>query len=443
MAVEMIEKMPPQSMEVEVSLLGAMLLDNAVIDTAREYLTKDYFYKTAHQELFHTIVELHDKGQAVDLVLLKEELRRRGTLEKVGGVEYLMELEESVPAVANAEHYARLIRDSAIKRGLIEAAVKIQKEAYENREDLDSLLDKSESLIFDLAQRKFSSSVTHLADLIDDAMTRLEGSDRKGRLTGLSTGFYDVDDMTCGLQPSELIIVAGRPGMGKTSFILNILQHLGVVENVPSLLFSLEVSAQQIAQNMLCSYARLSAHKARKGSISTDEWPKLNVAANAMSQAPIFVDDSSGLSVVELRSKARRHKSKYDIKLVVVDYLQLLEPPRAENRQQEVSIISRGLKSLAKELKVPVIAVSQLNRAVETQEDSKPRMSNLRESGSLEQDADLIMLLHRDEYYNPEKNPGTAEVIIAKQRNGPTGNVNLAFLKEFMRFEPYSREQGL
>ncbi|MFQ5861568.1 MAG: replicative DNA helicase [Candidatus Brocadiales bacterium] len=436
MAVQTLERMPPQSLDAEVSLLGAMLLDNAVIDTALQYLSKDSFYKTAHQEVFRVIVELYDKNQAVDLVLLKDELERRGCLEKVGGRDYLLELEEAVPAVANAEYYARLIRDNAIRRGLVEAAVKIQKDTYENREDLDSLLDKSEKLIFDVAERKYASTTVHIHDLLDQIWPRLENiSDRKNRLTGLDTGFYDLNDLTCGLQPSQLIVVAGRPSMGKSSFVMNIVQHVGTLEKLPVVLFSLEMSAQQIAQNMLCAYARLNTHKVRKGGIPPEEWPKLTVAADILSPAKIFIDDAPGLSIMALRAKARRLKAQNDIKLVVVDYLQLMDSPGAENRQQEISMISRGLKSLAMELDVPVIAVSQLNRAVEMREDRRPRMSDLRESGSIEQDADLVLLLHREGYYDPNKNPKDAEVIIAKQRNGPTGNVKLVFLNEYMRFE--------
>lgn len=442
MAVQTLERTLPQSLEAEASLLAAMLLDNTVVDTVLQYLTADSFYKTAHREIFETVVSLYDKNQAVDLVLLIDELKRRGTLEKIGGRDYLLELEASVPAVANAEYYACLIRDNAIKRGLVEAAVKIQKDTYENRDEVSLLLDKSEKLIFDIAQRKYQDKTRHIADLINDAFQRLENiNDRKGRLTGLSTGFYDLDDQTCGLQPKQLVVVAGRPSMGKTSLVLNILQHVGAVEKLPVVLFSLEMSAEQIAQNLLCAYARLSNHKVRKGGIQNDEWRKLTTAAEALSPARMFIDDSAGLSIMALRAKARRMKSQHDIKLLVVDYLQLMDAPSTESRQQEISRISRGLKSLAMELEIPIIAVSQLNRAVEMREEKKPRMSDLRESGSIEQDADLVLLLHREGYYNKDKNPRDAELIIAKQRNGPIGTVRLTFLNECMRFESVAASQ--
>lgn len=436
MAVQTLERMPPQSLEAEVSLLGAMLLDNTVIDDVLQYVSKDSFYKTAHQELFQTIVELYDKTQAVDLVLLQAELERRGSLEKVGGLGYLMETLEVVPSIANAEYYANLIRDNAIKRDLIEAAVKIQKDVFENRGEVSALLDKAERRIFDIAEKKYADKTSHIADLISAAFKRLENmNDRKGRLTGLSTGLYDLDDLTCGFQPSQLIVVAGRPSMGKSSLVLNIMQHVGAVEKLPMVLFSLEMDARQIAQNMLCSYARLNTHKVRKGGIPNEDWGKLTLAAEILSPAKMFIDDAPGLSIMALRAKARRMKAQHDIKLLAVDYLQLMDSPSAENRQQEISNISRGLKSLAMELDIPIIAVSQLNRSVEMREEKKPRMSDLRESGSIEQDADLVLLLHRDGYYNAEKNPKDAELIIAKQRNGPIGTVKLTFLNECMRFE--------
>ncbi len=443
MAVQTLEKMPPQSVEAETSLLGAMLLDNAVVDIVLEKrLSRDSFYKTAHRDLFQTITELYDKNQAVDLVLLKEELERRGLLEKVGGRDYLLELEESVPAVANAEYYAGLIRDNAIKRGLVEVAIKIQKEAYENKSDVDALLDKSERLIFDLAEKKYASTTQHIHELLNEVFPRLENlSDRSSRLTGVGTGFYDLDDLTCGLQPSQLIVVAGRPSMGKSSFVMNVIQHVGEVEKQAVVLFSLEMAAEQIAQNMLCSYARINAHNVRKGKVSSEELEKLPIAADKLSQAKIYIDDAPGLSIVALRSKARRMKAQYGIGLLVVDYLQLMDSYGAENRQQEISMISRGLKSLAMELSIPVIAVSQLNRSVEMRPERKPRMSDLRESGSIEQDADIVLLLHREGYYDAKKNPKDSDLIIAKQRNGPTDTVKLTFINEYMRFESAAARQ--
>ncbi|MEK7700265.1 MAG: replicative DNA helicase [Planctomycetota bacterium] len=437
MVVEsLLERTMPQSVEAEMSVLGAMLLDNEVINVVIPLVNKQSFYKTAHQELYQTIMELYDKGQAVDLVLLREELKKRSLLEKVGGVEYLIELEDAVPTIGNVEYYANIVREKAIKRNLIEVAATIQKQSFDESIDTDILLDTSERAIFDVTQKKFNAASTKLHEILKETFSRIENlHDRKNRLTGLSTGFYDLDDITSGLQPSELIIIAARPSMGKTSIALNIVEHVGVVEKKAVVVFSLEMSAHQVAQNMLCSHARIDAHKLRRGFLEDKQWSDLSYGLGSLSEAPIFVDDTPGLTALEVRAKARRLKAQYDIQLIVVDYLQLMEASRGENRQQEISVISRGMKSLARELSIPVIVVSQLNRSVESREGHKPRMSDLRESGSIEQDADVIMLLHREDYYDPEKKDGTAELIIAKQRNGPIGVVKMVFLSQFMRFE--------
>ena len=436
MVVESIlERTMPQSIEAEMSVLGAMILDNEVISLVIPILNKLSFYKTAHQGLYQVIVDVYDKGQPVDLVVLREELKKRSLLEKVGGVEYLMELEEAVPTIGNVEYYANIIREKAIKRNLIEVAATIQKQSFEESTDTEHLLDASERAIFDITQKKFNTASTRLNEILKETFSRIENlHDRQNRLTGLSSGYYDLDDKTCGLQPSELIIFAARPSMGKTSLVLNIVEHVGVVEKKPVVIFSLEMSAQQVAQNMLCSHARIDAHKLRMGFLDDKQWSDLSYGLGSLSEAPIFIDDTPGLTVLEVRAKARRLKAQYDIQLVAVDYLQLMESSRGENRQQEISIISRGLKSLARELKIPVIAVSQLNRSAESREGHRPRMSDLRESGAIEQDADVIVLLHRDNYYDPDKD-NTAELNIAKQRNGPTGVIKLAFLSHFMRFE--------
>ena len=436
MVVESIlERTMPQSIEAEMSVLGAMILDSEVISLVIPILNKLSFYKTAHQELYQVIVDVYDKGQPVDLVVLREELKKRSLLEKVGGVEYLMELEEAVPTIGNVEYYANIVREKAIKRNLIEVAATIQKQSFEESTDTEHLLDASERAIFDITQKKFNTASARLNEILKETFSRIENlHDRQSRLTGLSAGFYDLDDITCGLQPSELIIVAARPSMGKTSLVLNVVEHVGVVEKKPVVIFSLEMSAQQVAQNMLCSHARIDAHKLRMGFLDDKQWSDLSYGLGSLSEAPIFIDDTPGLTVLEMRAKARRLKAQYDIQLVAVDYLQLMESSREENRQQEISVISRRLKSLARELKIPVIAVSQLNRSVESREGHRPRMSDLRESGSIEQDADVIVLLHRDNYYDPDKD-NTAELIIAKQRNGPTGVVKLTFLSHFMRFE--------
>lgn len=436
MVVEsMLERTMPQSIEAEMSVLGAMILDNEVINLVIPILNKRSFYKTAHQELYQVIVDVYDKGQPVDLVVLREELKKRSLLEKVGGVEFLIELEEAVPTIGNVEYYANIVREKAIKRNLIEVAATIQKQSFEESTDTEQLLDASERAIFDITQQKFNTASTRLNEILKETFSRIENlHDKQSRLTGVSSGYYDLDDKTCGLQPSELIIFAARPSMGKTSLVLNIVEHVGVVEKKPVVIFSLEMSAQQVAQNMLCSHARIDAHKLRMGFLDDKQWSDLSYGLGSLSEAPIFIDDTPGLTVLEVRAKARRLKAQYDIQLVAVDYLQLMESSRGENRQQEISIISRGLKSLARELKIPVIAVSQLNRSAESREGHRPRMSDLRESGAIEQDADVIVLLHRDNYYDPDKD-NTAELNIAKQRNGPTGVIKLTFLSHFMRFE--------
>ena len=436
-AETLLERTLPQSIEAEICVLGAMILDNEVVSLVVPILNKQSFYKTAHQELFQIIIDLYDKGIPIDLVILREELKKRSLLEKIGGEGYLLELESAVPTIGNVEFYANVIREKAVKRHLIEVASNIQKQAFDESVETDHLLDASERAIFDVTQKKFGVSSTKLNEILKDTFSRIESlHDRQSRLTGLSTGFYDLDDSTCGLQSSELIIIAARPSMGKTSLALNMVEHIGIVEKKPVIVFSQEMSAQQVAQNMLCSHARIDAHKLRRGFLEDKQWSALSYGMGSLSEAPIFIDDTPGLTVLEVRAKARRLKAQYNIQMVVVDYLQLMEAPRGiENRQQEISIISRGLKSLARELSIPVIAVSQLNRSVEAREGHRPRMSDLRESGSIEQDADVIVLLHRDKYYDPEKDDDTAELIIAKQRNGPTGVVKLTFLSHFMRFE--------
>lgn len=433
------ERKLPVSEDAELSVLGAMLLDNDVIDLVVQVVDKGSFHRKAHRELFQAITGLYDRGSAVDLVTLKGELERRSMLDEVGGVAYLMEMEESVPMVANVEYYANIVKEKGIKRNLIKATVEIQQDAYMDSIDTDSLLDKSERSIFELTQKKYNNQTNKLYDVLRDTFDRIDAlHDKKGRLTGLTTGFRDLDDILCGLQASELVIVAARPSMGKTTFALNMLEHLGVVEGIAGVLFSLEMSAHQIAQNMLCSHARIDAYKMRRGLLQEAEWEKLTLAVGKLSEAPIFIDDTAGLNILELRAKARRLKKQEDIQLIIVDYMQLLEAPNAESRQQEISYISRNLKSLARELSVPVIAVSQLNRSVEAREGHKPRMSDLRESGSIEQDADVILLVHRDDYYTPDKNVGMAEISIAKQRNGPTGSIDLTFMSKYMRFGDFS-----
>jgi replicative DNA helicase len=431
------QKVPPQSMEAEVSVLGAMLLDNSVIPDIIKIIDPKAFYSTAHRIIYQSIVELYDEKKSADLIILAEALRLKGSLEQAGGPDYLATLVDSVPSTANATHYANIVKNKGLMRRLIGATNKIMSEAYDPTEDPEVILDKAEQTIFTVCEEKISQDVVPISEVLKSTMYDIDNlQDRKGRLTGLPTGFYDIDDMTSGLQKSQFVIVAGRPSMGKSSFAMNIAEHVAVDENVPVAFFSLEVSKDQLAQNMLCSHARIDAHKMRRGYLAESEWPNLSLALGKLSEAPIYIDDTPGISVLELRAKARRLKARSDIGLLVVDYLQLMAGPPTESRQQEISAISRSLKALARELQIPLIALSQLSRATEAREAHRPRMSDLRESGAIEQEADVIFMLYREEYYDPEKNPGVAEIIIAKQRNGPTGTVNLAFLSNYMHFEP-------
>ena len=438
------EKTQPFNIEAEISVLGSLLIDNEAINLVTESLSKNDFYKTAHQHIFDAIVNIYDNNNAVDLVILKDELNRLSLLEKVGGAGYLMELEGSVPIASNVEYYAKIVREKTVKRDLIAATAKIQHEAYRDSLESDELLDIAEKEIFEITQRKFAKPTTSIHDILQKTWDYIESlQEGDGTLTGIPTGFYDLDDKTCGFQKGELIIIAARPSMGKTSFVLNIAEHVGAKEKKPTIIFSMEMSAQQLSQNMLCAAATIDAHLMRTGKLDDNQLPKLTMAMGDLSEAAIFIDDTPGLGLLEIRAKARRFKLQYDIQLVIIDYLQLMEGRSAENRQQEISGISRGLKALARELNVPVIAVSQLNRSVESREGHTPRMSDLRESGSIEQDADVIMLLHRADYYDPTKNPGEVDVHVAKQRNGPTGKIKLTFRNQFLRFENYANDTSL
>ena len=437
MAQNAAQKIPPQSMEAEVSVLGAMLLDNDVIADVVQAADKDDFYSTAHKVIFEAVVELYDEKKAVDLIILAEGMKLRGTLEQAGGIDYLTNLVNSVPSAANAVHYAKIVKNKGLVRRLIDASNGILSNAYDAMEDPEQMLDRAEQAIFNVCEQKVSQDVVKISDVLKTTMYDIDNlQDRRGRLTGIATGFRDLDDMTSGFQDSQFIIIAGRPSMGKSSMAMNIAEHAAVEENIPVAFFSIEVSKEQLAQNMLCSRARIDAHKMRRGYLAESEWPDLSLALGKLSEAPVLIDDSAGISILELRAKARRLKARENIGLIIVDYLQLIQGPPSEGRQQEISAVSRSLKALARELKIPVIALSQLSRATEAREREahRPRMSDLRESGAIEQEADVIIMLYREEYYYPDKNPGVAEVILTKQRNGPTGTVTLTFLTHYMRF---------
>jgi replicative DNA helicase len=433
-----LEKIPPQNLEAEMAVLGSMLLSEEAIAQAIEILEPDYFYKEGHQKVYQAVIDLYSRNRAADLVTLIEELKKLNLLEEVGGAAYLTNLTSVVPTAANIVHYSNIVKEKAILRGLIQQATQIISESYDAQGDVDALLDKAESLIFEISSRKFVGGVVPLKELIKDSIETIDRLyQRKAHVTGIATGFYDFDVMTAGLQAQDLIIVAGRPSMGKSALLSCIAEHVGINEKIPLAIFSLEMSKEQLVQRLLCAHARVDAHKVRTGFLSQSDWPKLVTAAGKLSEAPIYIDDSPGISVLELRAKARRLKSQHNIQMILLDYLQLMRgSASAESRQQEISEISRSLKALARELKVCLVAVSQLSRAVESRTDHRPQLSDLRESGAIEQDADLVVLLLREEYYNPtEENKGQAELIVAKQRNGPVGSLKLTFIKEYTRFE--------
>ncbi len=432
-------KVPPQNLEAEVAVLGAILIDGAAVGDAVELLTSEYFYKDAHRKIYTAIINLFNENKAIDLITLTENLNQTGTLEEVGGPDYLAYLTTAVPTSANLTHYMRIVREKFVLRQLISNASQIISESYDSTEEVEGLLDKAEQMIFEIASKKFNSSLVPMKDLVRKQMDVIDSLfQRKAQLTGLATGFHQFDIMTLGLQPSDFIVVAARPSMGKSAFVCNIAEHVGIILKQPVAIFSLEMSKEQLVQRMLCSWARVNAHDARKGFLSQNDWPKLTKSASTLSSAPIYIDDTPGMTVLELKAKARRLKAQFDIKMLVVDYLQLMQAAQSsESRQQEISEISRALKALARELNVPLIAVSQLSRAVESRNDRRPQLSDLRESGAIEQDADVVVLLLREEYYKPDDMDlrGKAEVIIAKQRNGPVGSVNLTFIREYTRFE--------
>jgi len=435
----LLNKVPPHSLEAESSVLGAMLLEKETVPKVIQIIDRpDVFYSDIHKIIYEGILKLFEKNKPVDLITLREEFRKQGKLDKIGGSSYLLQLINSVVTTANVEYYATIVKEKYILRDLLKAASEISNLAYEDSLDLEVILDKAQSLIFKIAQQTNRTSYSHIKEVLTRTFEHIEALyQRKEQVTGVPTGFIELDRLTSGLQPSDLIVIAGRPSMGKTAFALNITQYAAIHAGVSSVIFSLESAKEQIVERMLCAEARVNSQKLRTGFLSEEDWSKLTDAAGVLAEAPIYIDDTPNISVMELRAKARRLKAEKDIKLVVVDYLQLMAGDRRiENRQQQISEISRSLKALAKELNVPVIAISQLSRAVEQREDKRPRLSDLRESGAIEQDADLVISLYREHYYthNPE-DEGIAEVIVNKQRRGPVDKIKLTFIKEYTRFE--------
>jgi replicative DNA helicase len=438
--------LPPQSIEAEESLLSAILLDNNTLLDVVEVLAVADFYRTAHQKIYAAIIELFDKGEPIDLVTLANNLKEKGQLEGVGGASYLARLVDAVPLAVNAQHYAKIIADKASLRRLIEKANAIAKRCYDDRGNVDDVIDFAEASIFEISERKTSQSFYPISRLIIRNIETLEENQgNKSLVTGVPMGFGLLDNLTSGLQKSDLIILAARPSMGKTALALNIARNAAVDSEIPVAVFSLEMSKEQLSLRMLCAEARLDSSRLRGGFFSMADWHRLTDAAGILSESPIYIDDSPSLSAMEIRAKARRLKMDKNIGLVIIDYLQLMKARSgAERRDLEISEISRSLKALAKELEIPVLAISQLNRMLEQRNDKRPRLSDLRESGALEQDADVVAFIYRDELYNQDENnplKGIAEIILAKQRNGPTGRVKLTFLDAYTRFENLAPEE--
>ncbi len=464
-------RQPPQDLEAEMALLGAMLLEPQAIGQVLQIVPREeaqYLYRPDHRKLYETLIDLYDQNRPIDFTTLRDELLRRNLFDEVGGEAYLIRLLESVPSAANCEYYAGIVRDKGLLREVIRCTTRIQEAAYDANVPTAEFLDVAEKEIFDITERRIRGKVQHLRDVLQETFRQI--AEREGHgITGVPTGFLALDDMTSGFQPGEMIIVAARPSMGKTALALSMAEHIAADEGIPCVVFSLEMSKQQVAMRLLSARGAVEAHKMRTGRISDDEKNHLFKVCGDLCEKPIYVDDTPGMTVMELRAKARRMKMQYGIRILFVDYLQLLSEPKSarESRQQEISTISRGLKALARELEIPVVAMAQLNRDPEKREGNKPRMSDLRESGAIEQDADVVILLHREEYYLEQKakksrggeydsaaeadgnlaiDPevrGKAELIVAKQRNGPTGAIEIHFQKELTRFGNLAQTPGL
>jgi replicative DNA helicase len=438
-----VDRLPPQSKEAERCVLGSMLRENAVIGDVLQILRVDNFYADAHQKIFKAIIDLYDRGHPVDLVMLAEILKEQKYIEDIGGYAYLGELWEAAPTAANAEYYARIIRDKAVIRNLIHASTEILRDSYDQAMPADELLEGAERKILDIAEMGITGQTFTLGQAIKEAYDRIDIRQQRDQTSysGLPTGFVDLDDKTAGLQNSELIILAARPSVGKTALALNVIRHIAIDLDQPVFMVSLEQSRIELAERLLCCHARVDSHRLRKGALSTEDMQKLIEAGGIMQEAKLFIDDTPGQGMLRIAANARRLKLRSAIKLVVIDYLQLIEPEnRRDSRQEQVANISRRLKFLARELQIPVLALAQVNRTSEDRQDHKPRLADLRESGSIEQDADTVMLMHRPELFEPGQHEGVVEIMIAKQRNGPTGDVTLAFIKQFMRFDNYAVE---
>jgi replicative DNA helicase len=432
------DRLPPQNIEAEQAVLGAIFLEPSALTVASEILIPEDFYRASHQKIFNAMLKLNDEGKVVDLVTVTEELAAAKLIEDTGGVSYLSELASSVPTAANIEYYARIVEEKSLLRRLIRTATEIASDGYSREDEVEALLSEAEKNILAVAQRKNAGAFHNIKDVLVRTYDNIEQMHQNaGEITGLETGFIELDRMTAGFQRNDLIIVGARPSVGKTAFALNIAQNVAHKTGENIAIFSLEMGAEQLVMRLLCAEGNIDAQRLRTGTLTDDDWGKLTMAMGSLSSSGIFIDDTPGVRISDIRSKCRRLKQEHGLGMILIDYLQLiLGSGRAgENRQQEVSEISRSLKQLARELQVPVIALSQLSRGVEQRQDKRPMMSDIRESGSIEQDADIVAFLYRDDYYDKEsENKNIIEIIIAKQRNGPTGTVSLAFVKEYNKF---------
>ncbi|WP_077620092.1 replicative DNA helicase [Bacillus sinesaloumensis] len=432
------DRIPPQNIEAEQAVLGAIFLEPSSLTLASELLIPEDFYRTAHQKIFDAMLNLSDKGEPVDLVTVTSELADAKILDEIGGVSYLSDLAGSVPTAANIEYYAKIIEEKSILRRLIRTATTIATDGYSREDEVEALLGEAEKNIMEVANRKNAGAFQNIKDVLVQTYDNIETlHNRVGDITGIPTGFAELDRMTAGFQRNDLIIVAARPSVGKTAFALNIAQNVATKTDENVAIFSLEMGAEQLVMRMLCAEGNINAQNLRTGSLTPEDWSKLTMAMGSLSNSGIYIDDTPGIRISEIRSKCRRLKQESGLGMILIDYLQLIQGSgrSGENRQQEVSEISRSLKALARELKVPVIALSQLSRGVEQRQDKRPMMSDIRESGSIEQDADIVAFLYRDDYYDKEsENKNIIEIIIAKQRNGPVGTVSLAFVKEYNKF---------
>lgn len=434
--ISSLSKVPPQNIEAEQSVLGSMFIDKEAVYKVMEILAPKDFYREAHNIIYEAIISLNEKNEAVDLITVTEELRQEKKLEQVGGVTYIASLAERMPTAANVEYYAKIVAEKSLLRMLINASTKIAQRGYEASDEVETLLDEAEQMIFSVGQRKTRDGFASIKQVLLDTFDKLEKLyQHKGQVTGVPS-FLDLDRTLSGLQKSDLIICAARPAMGKTSFCLNIAQNAAINHQVPVAIFSLEMSKDQLVQRMLAAEAMIDQQKMRNGNLQEDDWNRLVHAVGPLSEAPVFIDDTPAISVMEMRAKARRLMAEHGLGLIVIDYLQLMTSHRrVDNRQQEIAQISRALKGLARELDVPVLCLSQLNRGVEQRQDKRPVMSDLLESGSIEADADVVMFIYRDEYYDEEsEHKGKAEIIVAKHRHGPVGTIQLGFLKEYTKF---------